>query len=130
MWGGGCKIVHVCCLTCDATLMLRSCLGGVRWGGVCVCVMYMLFLRHQEEVDDVFQGTYLCLSIFVYIYIYAYITVRHIWLSDKNDYYIYIYLSLSLFRRGRQNSRWPTPVQLTQCGDLLNNKCQVPCPAR
>ena len=56
-WGGvgGCSNVHVCCLTCDATLMLRSCLGGVGWD---------------------------------------------------------------------------TPVQLTQCGDLLNNKCQVPCPAR
>ena len=33
-WGGGCNNVHVCCLTCDATLMLRSCLGGgVGWGG-------------------------------------------------------------------------------------------------
>ena len=33
-WGGvgGCNNVHVCCLTCDATLMLRSCLGGVGWG--------------------------------------------------------------------------------------------------
>ena len=39
-WGGvgwGCNNVHVCCLTCDATLILRSCLGGVGWGGLGRC---------------------------------------------------------------------------------------------
>ena len=46
-WGGvgGCNYVHVCCLTCDATLMLRSCLGGVGWGGV----------GHTGAIDSVWR---------------------------------------------------------------------------
>ena len=42
-WGGVITFMSVCCLTCDATLMLRSCLGGVGWGGV-VTFMYLLNL--------------------------------------------------------------------------------------
>ena len=46
---GGCNNVHynvhVCCLTCDATLMLRSCLGGVGWGGV----------GHTGAIDSVWR---------------------------------------------------------------------------
>ena len=48
-WGGvgwgGCNNVHVCCLACDATLVLRSCLGGVGWGrgcNICSCMLLNL----------------------------------------------------------------------------------------